>query len=226
LRKEGATVATTPGTPAGDGPTTRQAGPASSRRPRYHHGELRTALIEATFELLREVGLTGFSVAELARRLGVSTAAPYRHFAHRDELLAAVATRAARELTTAMRTAADAAPADPVERFAATAGAYVTFVTDRGAGLDIIFAAELRHLHDRDLADAGRELNNLLLDLAVQAVNGGPAQALLLIESHIAIAQGYSTLNANGFLEQGRHTTGAVAERASRASAALVRGQR
>lgn len=193
--------------------------------PRYHHGELRAALIDAAFVHLRESGLARFSVAELARRLGVSTAAPYRHFSGRDELLAAVAARAAHELTVAMRAAAEAAGTGPIERFAATAGAYVNFVTDRGAGFDVIFAPELRHLNDRALADAGRELNSLLLELAQQAVPNSATRALLLIEAHIALAQGYAALNANGLLDAARHTSDTVAARASRASAALIRGQ-
>jgi AcrR family transcriptional regulator len=197
-----------------------------ARRARYHHGELRAALISGAFELLRESGLTGFSVAELARRLGVSTAAPYRHFADRAELLAAVAATAARELTVAMRAAADASGPDPIDRFAATAGAYVTFVADRGAGVEVIFAPELRGRDDRVLAEASRELNDLLLDLARRATSSTPTQALLLIEAHLALAQGYAALNANGFLERARHSRTPVAERATRASAALIRGQR
>src|ERR1700710_2399053 len=151
---------------------TTQQGDAAGRR--CHHGDPRSALGAESFELLSEVGLAGFSVAELARRLGVSTAAPYRHFRDRDELLAAVATRAADDLTVAMRAAAEAAGSDPVDRFAATAGAYVRFVSARGAGFDVIFAPALRHLHDSDLAEAGRELMALLLDLAQDAHPAGP----------------------------------------------------
>ena len=60
----------------------------------YHHGDLRAALIDGAVELIAERGAGGFSVAELSRRIGVTVAAPYRHFASRDELLAAVAVRA------------------------------------------------------------------------------------------------------------------------------------
>ena len=60
----------------------------------YHHGDLKAALIDGAVELIAERGVRRFSVAELSRRLGVTVAAPYRHFANRDELLAAVAERA------------------------------------------------------------------------------------------------------------------------------------
>lgn len=57
----------------------------------YHHGDLPNALLAATTELVRERGARGFSVSEVARRVGVSSSAPYRHFADRDALLAAAA---------------------------------------------------------------------------------------------------------------------------------------
>jgi AcrR family transcriptional regulator len=187
-------------------------------------GDLRSALVAESFGLLCESGLAGFSVAELARRLKVSTAAPYRHFRDRDALLAAVATRAAGELTAAMRAAVAAAGPDPVDRFAATAGAYVRFVSTRGAGFDVIFAPALRHLHDSDLAEAGRELMALLLDLAQDAHPAGPREALRLLEQVSALAHGYATLDTDGFLSDARPSDGDVAARATRAAAGLVRG--
>jgi AcrR family transcriptional regulator len=187
-------------------------------------GDLRSALVAESFRLLSESGLAGFSVAELARRLKVSTAAPYRHFRDRDALLAAVATRAAGELTAAMRAAVAAAGPDPVDRFAATVGAYVRFVSTRGAGFDVIFAPALRHLHDSDLAEAGRELMALLLDLAQDAHPAGPREALRLLEQVSALAHGYATLDTDGFLSDARPSDGDVATRATRAAAGLVRG--
>ena len=58
---------------------------------RYHHGNLRAALVEATRALICEPGPQGFSLGEAARRAGVSAAAPYRHFAGREEVIAEVA---------------------------------------------------------------------------------------------------------------------------------------
>ena len=53
---------------------------------RYHHGDLRSALVDAAIDVIAERGVRDFSMAEASRRLGVTTAAPYRHFADRDEL--------------------------------------------------------------------------------------------------------------------------------------------
>jgi len=57
----------------------------------YHHGDLRTALLEAAAELLDEGGPEAVSLRECARRAGVSHAAPYRHFETKDALLFALA---------------------------------------------------------------------------------------------------------------------------------------
>jgi AcrR family transcriptional regulator len=65
--------------------------PPVKRLPGQHHGDLRNALLVAALELVAEHGPRGFSVAEAARRAGVSSAAPYKHFTDRDALLAALA---------------------------------------------------------------------------------------------------------------------------------------
>src|SRR5216684_2369087 len=73
---------------------------------RYHHGELREALISAGRKLLEEKGLRGFTLRECARRASVSHAAPAHHFASIDDLLAEIATRGYHELTGSMAFAA------------------------------------------------------------------------------------------------------------------------
>jgi AcrR family transcriptional regulator len=176
----------------------------------YHHGNLRSALIEASFGLLAEHGLGEFSVAKVARAVGVSTASPYRHFADRDDLLAAVAAQAAAELADRIRADVEAADDDPVERFAVTAGTYVRFVADRGAGLDVIF-----------LADTGRDLMSLLLELAGEVP--GEEEALVLLERHLVAAHGYITLFRDGFFKVGDPTVETIADRATQATRSLLR---
>ena len=65
------------------------AGRKSTRA--YHHGDLRAALVASACQLLEEKGVTALSLREVARRSGVSQAAPYRHFPDKASLLAAVA---------------------------------------------------------------------------------------------------------------------------------------
>src|SRR3954447_13541197 len=63
--------------------------PPADERP-YHHGDLRRAIVKAAVEILHETQSLEFSLRELARRAGVSHNAPYKHFADKRELLAAV----------------------------------------------------------------------------------------------------------------------------------------
>jgi AcrR family transcriptional regulator len=176
----------------------------------YHHGNLRSALIEGSFEQLAAHGLSEFSVAKVARAVGVSTASPYRHFADRDALLAAVAAQAADELSARIRADVEAAGENPIERFASTAGTYVRFAAERGAGLDVIFRT-----------DAGRDLMSLWLALA-EAVPG--EASLDLLERHLVAAHGYLTLFREGFFKVGDPTVETIAERATQATRSLLGG--
>ncbi|HSH06827.1 MAG TPA: TetR/AcrR family transcriptional regulator [Burkholderiales bacterium] len=72
----------------------------------YHHGELRAAILQAAGELLEERGGADLSLREAARRAGVSHNAPYRHFADRDALLAALAAQGFARLDEALAAAA------------------------------------------------------------------------------------------------------------------------
>ncbi|MFE3542938.1 TetR/AcrR family transcriptional regulator [Nocardia sp. NPDC059177] len=104
----------------------------------YHHGDLPATLVRAAVELLEEDGAADLSLRAAARRAGVSTAAPYRHFADRDALLSAVAAVGYRELAEQL-VAAGPAPSTP-EDLAAIAVAYVRFALARPALFRVMFA--------------------------------------------------------------------------------------
>lgn len=77
------------------------------RKPRtaYHHGDLARALIQASLELMAEVGVEGLSLREAARKAGVNHRAVYRHYEDKRALLAAIAEAGYRQLTAAALTA-------------------------------------------------------------------------------------------------------------------------
>jgi AcrR family transcriptional regulator len=79
--------------------------PQTARKPldSYHHGDLRAALIKAALEEAELGGPEAINISSLAKKLGVSQPAPYRHFADRDALLAAVTTEAFREFNAVLR---------------------------------------------------------------------------------------------------------------------------
>src|SRR6516165_126018 len=69
------------------------------RKVRYHHGELREALIDATRRLVEQRGAENFTLADACRVAGVTTAAPYRHFRGKQEILEEIAARGFEELS-------------------------------------------------------------------------------------------------------------------------------
>src|SRR5437016_3468378 len=96
----------------------------------YHHGDLRTALLEASLALIRQEGPHGFTLREVARRAGVSHTAPYRHFRDKDDLLAAIAENGFKRLTGMMR-ATLSNRRDPLRRLQNVGLAYVAFALDQ-----------------------------------------------------------------------------------------------
>jgi AcrR family transcriptional regulator len=104
----------------------------------YHHGNLRQAMVDASLQAIAELGPEAFTLREAARRAGVSPAAPYRHFADKDALLAAVAAEAAARLQADVLAAQAVAPPDPVSQFRALGIAYVRFAVAHPAHYRVI----------------------------------------------------------------------------------------
>ena len=76
---------------------------AGSEAKKYHHGDLKPALLDETARILREEGESALSLRRLASNLGVSRTAPYNHFENKDALLAAVAEEGFRRFENAMK---------------------------------------------------------------------------------------------------------------------------
>jgi len=119
----------------------RGEGRGASRREAYHHGALREALIEATEGLLAERGTEGFSLREVARRSGVSPAAPAHHFGDAEGLLTAVATHAFEGLTAALQAGNQRGGSDPVARLREQGLGYVGFALRYPGRFGLMFRA-------------------------------------------------------------------------------------
>jgi AcrR family transcriptional regulator len=109
--------------------------PAAQLRQRYHHGDLRQALLTAGKELARKGGPDAVVLREATRQVGVSPNAAYRHFADRDALLEAVSDAALAELAASIDRLFDAIPAGDSESIAraqlrAVGTGYVAFALD------------------------------------------------------------------------------------------------
>lgn len=134
------------------------------RRTRYHHGDLRRALLDAALALVEREGAEALTLRAAARRAGVSQAAPYRHFRDKEALLAAVAEEGFRAMTEGMRQAAAPHAGDPLGRLRASGSAYIEFATSHPAHFRIMFG---RGAADRSahlgLMEAAREAFGVLV---------------------------------------------------------------
>src|SRR5882757_1538733 len=161
----------------------------------YHHGELAPTLREAARAVLEEEGLDALSLRSVARRAGVSHAAPYRHYASREALLADVASDGLNQLRAELAQAA-AVPGDRAERIVLIGGAYLRFASRHGGLLRLMFGSELPNRADfPGLAEAtiliGEDIGDALGDraagLAAWAAMHG--LALLILENVIDLGQ-------------------------------------
>ncbi|WP_394841693.1 WHG domain-containing protein [Pendulispora brunnea] len=112
----------------------------------YHHGDLRRALVDAALALIQEGELGTLSLREVARRAGVTPAAPYHHFRDKVELLAAVAEEGFVALGERMDRAIEAVsgPQKGRARIAAIARAYLEFARERQAHYRVMFLPEVK----------------------------------------------------------------------------------
>ena len=132
---------------------------------RYHHGNLRAALLARAEEVLREEGVAALSLRELARDVGVSHGAPRRHFAGKQALLDALALVGFARLGDALLRA-DPRSGPFAARVEAVAGAYVGFATREANLLEAMFAAKHTAPDDAIREAADRAFDPFLVLLA------------------------------------------------------------
>jgi AcrR family transcriptional regulator len=188
---------------------------------RYHHGDLRTALIETAVELIAQRGVRSFSVAEASRRLGVATSAPYAHFADRDDLLAAITVRAWDSLLAEVRPAIDRVR-PPADRLAAMTRGYVRFAATHPALFEVLYEAGLDKAQHPEIAIAEQPLADALRDCVSVLTGGGGDPADRLATAIEATARGFALLLLDGDFGAGTRAVDSAAEQAAAATLALV----
>jgi AcrR family transcriptional regulator len=138
----------------------------------YHHGNLRAALLAQAEQTLREDGLDGLSLRELARQIGVSHGAPRRHFADRQALLDALAESGFARLGAQLRAAAESAGEDYEARLRAIGLAYVRFAISDAALLELMFAGKERE-QAGVLHEAADRAFSVILEMIEEGQRGG-----------------------------------------------------
>jgi AcrR family transcriptional regulator len=167
----------------------------------YHHGDLRNGLLEAARTILEEESLAALTLRAVARKAGVSHAAPYRHFPNHEALLVELSVEGFDELRTAIAEAAKAQGVES-EKIANIGAAYMRFVAQRPALARLMFGGQLPNRDQFPALGAkadsiGEEIGNALHDsalgLAVWASVHG--LAMLVLENVIDLGQRRSGLH-------------------------------
>lgn len=132
---------------------------------RFHHGNLRQALIDGALQILSKEGQNAITLREVARRAGVTHAAPYRHFASKEALLAAVAEEGFHLLRKEVETAMQAVTGDELDRLQEFGAAYLRFALRSPAHYRLMYGPEFATRADHpELQEASRAAFTLLLD--------------------------------------------------------------
>ncbi|UUU23895.1 TetR/AcrR family transcriptional regulator [Streptomyces sp. DSM 40750] len=163
----------------------------------YHHGDLRTALLVRAEQALQEKGPSALSLRELARDIGVSPAAPSRHFKSKQALLDALALQGFDRLAAALISARTEAGESFAERLTLIARAYTEFAAANPALLELMYSVKHDPTASPELAKASQHLPALADQLIEDGqrrgeVREGPADEISL--PVVAALHGYATL--------------------------------
>ena len=191
---------------------------------RYHHGDLRRALIEAALELIDERGLECCTLREVTRRAGVSHAAPYHHFADRSALIEAVAAENLRLLAEALRRAGRRARGGGDARVSALGVAYVRFAAEHPFRFRMLLRPEQRAGEGGEVRAGGLAIESAFREAVTAGVDDGTLEVRDVDGATVAVwsaFHGLAGLRLDGPLAA--RTRPATAERLARGVAATLR---
>jgi AcrR family transcriptional regulator len=169
------------------------------RKPAYHHGNLRAALIEGGVQLIQEEGLRALTLRGIGNRLGVSRSAAYRHFTDKAALLSAISEAGFIEFGNVLKAAKDGAPTDFASRMDAMGVAYVRFAREHRAHFEVMFGEP--PAPGSPAAEAGARAFGILEQTIREGQECGevrPGDSKLLARAVWAMSHGISTLRLDG----------------------------
>jgi AcrR family transcriptional regulator len=171
---------------------------------RFHHGDLREALIAATRELLIEHGPDGFTLADACRRAGVTTAAPYKHFRDKQEILEEIVLRGFEELTAAnIRAVAGGGPGT-IPGITAMGISYLEFAVAQPAVFRLMFGHKSEIKKVKQVDESGKQcLKNLIDEVTTYSrKHGHSADAEEIALRLWTFVHGASSLQLDGDYER------------------------
>ena len=169
---------------------------------KYHHGDLKNALIQAGIEILSTEGFYALSLRKVAQRAGVSHAAPYAHFADKQALIAAISTEGYRKLFDCIASAVARYQGEPLRQFIEAAWAYVQFALREPAHFKLTLSGAIEKEQEYPaFVEMTRKAFQLLVDLTETCQQAGilragpPAQVAVSVWS---LVHGFTSLILEG----------------------------
>lgn len=136
---------------------------------KYHHGDLKLALVESGMRILKENGLSALSLRSAARVAGVSHSAPYAHFADKQSLLAAISTRGFSDLYNQISNTTERYFNSPADLLVETGWTYVSFALSDGSLFKLMFSGILEDEHSYpDFMEAVRRTYSKLEEMVTR----------------------------------------------------------
>ena len=168
----------------------------------YHHGNLREAMVEAALNLIAERGPNGFTFAEVARMVGVSGAAPYRHFRDRNALMEEVALIGFQRFAADLLRAWDDAKPTPLAGLLAIGRAYLAFARREPAFYAAMFGCDAPPDMPPELTAASDRAFTVLRTAAetvLRAHTGPNRPPALMVALHVwSLSHGIASLFVGG----------------------------
>jgi AcrR family transcriptional regulator len=154
-------------------------------RKKYHHGDLKNALIRAGMEIISKEGLGGLSLRKVAKKAGVSHAAPYAHFADKQALIAAISTEGHHRLHDQIASAVAAHEGNPQRILVEVGWSYVQFALSDPQRFKVMFSGILEQ--EKDYPEF-REIALKSFELLVSSVKRCQDAGLLAPEPAVLVA--------------------------------------
>ena len=143
---------------------------------KYHHGDLKNALIQAGVEILAKEGVSGLSLRKVAQHAGVSHSAPYAHFPDKQSLIAAISTEGFNQLYAELEAAVSPYSKNPKKQLIEGARAYVRFAEKHTDTFKIMFSGVLEKEKDYP---SFVEISSKTFKLVVEVVQACQSAAIL-----------------------------------------------
>jgi AcrR family transcriptional regulator len=141
---------------------------------KYHHGDLKNALIQAGIEILSKDGVGALSLRKVAKLAGVSHAAPYAHFTDKQALIAAISTEGHRNLYDRLIHTIEGVEGNPHKQLMETAWVYIQFAQEEEACFRIMFSGILEQEKDYpEYVDVSQQTFQLVVKVVENCIQAG-----------------------------------------------------